>query len=732
MILPPILRKPARLAGFLVAALLVLSAGSAIAQSEARTPVAPEIDTAVTAEEFEAFLGRLSDEQVRIVAIEEFRSNRSAAAASEGGLSASLRDVLTEISSNFHRMITYWPEIGAGYGIIADRLEGSGGVFLTFVAGFISILAGAVVRYYWRRRAAQHQMEIAERNAEYGAYGTLGTIGDSFLFLAIDLSSGVAFGITAIATLYVFFPSDDIRATVSTAIMIITVMIMIRSVIVVMFPRNYPKYRLVAIDDGATATFHWTVTILAALWVYGGNVGELMLNFGTEPDVVGLTAFTSSIFWIAAAIIGTVRLHQQTKHLLPPADTPGLTAALARRWPLLVCLGFFSTWMLYTGGGILYGGAQEAGAANLKLLTMVICFWWGYRVLVHYLRAQNLPTAINDSVLRLTRAALVAVGLIMALTIWGVDPATLRQSGPTGQIILSIVNVAITALVGWAIWDIIRTLIDYKIALEAPDDEEEETEGEGGLGASRSATLLPLLRSSALVVIAITCLFAIASSLGVNIAPLIAGAGVVGLAIGFGAQTLVRDIVSGVFFLIDDAFRRGEYIDLGAVKGTVERISVRSLQLRHHLGAVHTIPFGEISALTNYSRDWVIMKLPLRLTFDTDPQKVKKIIKRIGAELAVDELLGKGLLQPPKSQGVVQMEDSAMILRVKFMAIPGKQFTLRRELLHRIRAAFEEEGIRFANREVTVRVDEGASHAEKLEAARGAATRAIEEQQPAT
>ena len=233
------------------------------------------------------------------------------------------------------------------------------------------------------------------------------------------------------------------------------------------------------------------------------------------------------------------------------------------------------------------------------------------------------------------------------------------------------------------------------------------------------------------MIIGITCLFSALSSLGVNVGPLIAGAGVIGLAIGFGAQTLVKDVVSGAFFLIDDAFRRGEYLDLGSVKGTVEGISVRSLQLRHHLGAVHTIPFGDIAALTNYSRDWVIMKLPLRLTFDTDPQKVKKIIKKIGAECMDDALIGDGLLEPPKSQGVIQMEDSAMILRVKFKAIPGKQFTIRRELLHRIRAAFEEAGIRFANREVTVRVSDDATPAERQDQIRAAASEvALAEQSP--
>ena len=120
------------------------------------------------------------------------------------------------------------------------------------------------------------------------------------------------------------------------------------------------------------------------------------------------------------------------------------------------------------------------------------------------------------------------------------------------------------------------------------------------------------------------------SELGVNIGPLIAGAGIVGLAVGFGAQTLVKDILSGLFFLIDDAFRVGEYIDVGDVRGMVEHISIRSLRLRHHRGPVHTIPFGEIHHLTNYSRDWAIMKLELRVPFDTDIEKVRKIIKKIG------------------------------------------------------------------------------------------------------
>ena len=194
------------------------------------------------------------------------------------------------------------------------------------------------------------------------------------------------------------------------------------------------------------------------------------------------------------------------------------------------------------------------------------------------------------------------------------------------------------------------------------------------------------------------------SSLGVDIGPLLAGAGVVGIAIGFGAQTLVRDIVSGVFFLLDDAFRLGEYIDIGEIRGTVEQISIRSLRLRHHRGALHTVPFGEIQHLTNHSRDWVIMKLTFRVPYDTDLQKVKKIFKKIGAEMAADPEMGPNLLDPPKSQGVLEMDNSAMIIRCKFMAKPGEQFVIRRELYQRVQQEFEAAGIQFARRQVSVYV----------------------------
>ncbi|MEM6940075.1 MAG: mechanosensitive ion channel family protein [Pseudomonadota bacterium] len=294
-------------------------------------------------------------------------------------------------------------------------------------------------------------------------------------------------------------------------------------------------------------------------------------------------------------------------------------------------------------------------------------------------------------------------GTYAFLTIWDSDNARMVDS-----IADQVLDVMAVLFLGYILYHAFRIWIDTKIREESADQPEAELGDEGGgSSASRLATLLPLFRNFVLIVVVVTITLIVLMQLGINVGPLFAGAGIVGVAVGFGSQALVRDIFAGAFFLFDDAFRKGEYLDVGGVKGTVEKISVRSFQLRHHLGALHTIPFGELQVMTNYSRDWVIMKLPLRVTYETDVEKVRKLIKKLGQELLDDPVIGADFMQPLKSQGVIEMQDSAMIIRVKFMTKPGDQWMIRKRVYEEIRALFEREGINFAHREVTVRLADG-------------------------
>ena len=212
--------------------------------------------------------------------------------------------------------------------------------------------------------------------------------------------------------------------------------------------------------------------------------------------------------------------------------------------------------------------------------------------------------------------------------------------------------------------------------------------------------------------------------LDVDITPILTGAGIVGLAVGFGAQTLVKDIISGMFYLLDDAFRVGEYIISGSYKGTVESFSLRSIKLRHHRGYLYTVPFGELGAVQNMSRDWVIDKLSVSVTYDTDLDKVKRIIKQIGKELQADPELAPHIIETLKMQGVEQFGEFAIQIRLKMMTKPGEQFVIRRRAYAMINKAFAENGIEIALPTVTV--------AGGGEAAPAAAQRAIEMSRPPT
>lgn len=343
-------------------------------------------------------------------------------------------------------------------------------------------------------------------------------------------------------------------------------------------------------------------------------------------------------------------------------------------------------------------------------------------------RQQQSILTYEDLARRVAGILAFVVGLYALVVIWnpGID---WTEDLPIDRAL----DVMTILFIGYILFHFFRIWIDSKIAEEIDDGSEEAELGdEGGEGGqSRLATLLPLFRGAILAVVVVTIVLIVLMELGINVSPLFAGAGVVGLAVGFGSQTLVRDIFSGAFFLLDDAFRKGEYIDIGDVKGTVEKISVRSFQLRHHLGALNTIPFGEIKVLTNYSRDWVIMKLPLRVTYDTDVEKVRKLIKKLGQELLSDPVIGENFIQPLKSQGVIEMQDSAMIIRVKFMTKPGDQWLVRKKVYQEIRELFAREGINFAHREVTVRLAEGKEPEDltpkQREAVTGAVQAAIDE-----
>ncbi len=305
---------------------------------------------------------------------------------------------------------------------------------------------------------------------------------------------------------------------------------------------------------------------------------------------------------------------------------------------------------------------------------------------------------------RLAKGLGVAAALVVAFERFGFP-----MTRPDGAL-AAVPATAMVLLLAYAVWAYASEAIDRRIALEAVP-EEQDSEAEGGSGRSRLATLLPLFRNALQIMVIFIAGLMLLRQAGINTTPIFASAGIVGLALGFGAQSLVKDIISGLFYLLDDAFRVGEYIEIGGIKGTVERISIRSMQLRHQNGPLNTIAFGTIEHMTNYSRDWVIMKLPIVVTLDTDVERVRKLVKKIGQELLDDPQFGHKFMEPLKSQGVLSIDNFGITIRVKFKTRPGEQFTIRRIVYAKLHEMFDHEGIHFASRDVKVSISSPAGGA---------------------
>ncbi|MDU9003636.1 mechanosensitive ion channel family protein [Sedimentitalea todarodis] len=489
-----------------------------------------------------------------------------------------------------------------------------------------------------------------------------------------------------------------------------------------------PSLRLVSLDDHWAAFLHKNLVgliLLSGFTIFavgfnmnaGHSLAETRIGFWLDSAV-----YLYIIFIAWSARDGLVELMRGSD-----PDRTEYDELVARCYPYYVIAVAAGMWVLVT---IL------AGLGNVELLLKgahyTTMFWliiaptldMLVRGLVRHLvppmigqgpLAEKAYRSTKRSYIRIGRVLIAGIVLVLIANSWDMNIAdfTSQRQGFGSRLIEFLMTLA----VGYIVFEVVSLWINRKLAKEQTSSDpvsEDVAVGEGGgAGGSRLATVLPLLRLSALTGIVIIFTLLAVGTLGIDITPLLAGAGILGLAIGFGAQKLVTDIVSGVFFLIDDAFRVGEYVDVGGTMGTVEKISIRSMQLRHHRGNVHTIPYGSVEKVTNFSRDWVIMKLMFTVPFDTDPNKVKKIFKKIGAEMLADPLFENDFLEPFKSQGVLQFDDVGIVMRGKFMAKPGTQFTIRKEIYNRVRKEFADNGIEFARREVRVAIP-GLDHDDEL------------------
>jgi moderate conductance mechanosensitive channel len=335
--------------------------------------------------------------------------------------------------------------------------------------------------------------------------------------------------------------------------------------------------------------------------------------------------------------------------------------------------------------GIVVGVAVLGQASHNLIARLCACDATDIRVTLRRARLHRALSRLSDAFLWILGAAWLG-------ETWGLDLVDPASGSIERLFVRPALEAAATVVAAWILWTALSAVIDEKMPPPAAPGDEEEIPG----SASRLDTLLPLLRNTLLIGLAVIAVIVALATLGLDIGPLLAGLGVIGIAVGFGAQSLVRDVISGLFFLMEDAFRVGEYIDTGRLRGTVEGMSLRSVRLRHQNGQVHTIPFGQVQAVTNFSRDWSVIKFNLQLEPTADIEMVRKVIKRVGQELLDDPEIGAEFIQPLKMQGVIDVLQTALVVRCKFTATPIRPTYIQRRALQRLIEAFSAAEIHFA------------------------------------
>ena len=230
------------------------------------------------------------------------------------------------------------------------------------------------------------------------------------------------------------------------------------------------------------------------------------------------------------------------------------------------------------------------------------------------------------------------------------------------------------------------------------------TRSRKGLANARAQTMMPLIRNVLFVAIFIIALIVALANMGMNVTPLLAGAGVIGLAIGFGAQSLVADLITGLFIIIEDSLAIDDYVDVGGHLGTVEGLTIRTVRLRDIDGIVHTIPFSEIKSIKNYSREFGYAIFRVAVPYNMEIDDAIKLMRDVGQKMRSDPLQRRNIWSPLEIQGVESFESGSAILRARFKTAPIKQWEVSRAFNLSLKRQLDEAGLDLATPRMSVQV----------------------------
>ncbi len=522
---------------------------------------------------------------------------------------------------------------------------------------------------------------------------------------------GFVFGAYGMTT--VLDPPQFVAVVVTALVYAVIISGVALMLIRIVLTPEHPRLRLVRVGDETAGYLYVWAKRLIRLTVFGYltvvTASVLQTPYG------GLTALTYIVGLAIAAMVVVLILQNRVpvadwlrggRRHGAEGDDAAVTRAVgsARRhfadvWHL-VAIAYvavtFAIWALGINGGFVF----VLRATILTVLTLVLArlvSTYGPRLIhrafsigpelkgrypgLEHRANRYLP--VLDSALKVI--VLVCTALVL-LEVWQLGGIAWMET-ETGRAILSsggaILFMIVASLVAW---EVVSQLIEYHL-------NRHDASGKLVQRSARARTLLPLLRNAFLILLITVVVLMVLSEVGLNIAPLLAGAGVVGLAIGFGAQTLVKDVITGVFILFEDTLSVGDVVQLGSDSGVVETITIRTIRLRDETGAVHTLPFSSVTSIINMTKDFSFAVFNVGIGYDQDVDKVIEVLRDLGHEIQLDPEWAPNILAPIEIIGLDKFGDSAVTIKARIKTPPAKQWGVLREFNRRMKRRFDELGI---------------------------------------
>ena len=482
------------------------------------------------------------------------------------------------------------------------------------------------------------------------------------------------------------------------------------------FSPRFGRLRFAPMGDETAAYWYFWASRLVSMLGYGILLLVPIVN-ETVSHAVGrsLMLLVVVIALLIAILVVLQNRHPirdalRARHERDPEDVLGrMEAWLGAVWHWLAILYLVTLFVVWSARPevalqfMLVATLQSAVAVVLGVVVTVLIsrgIKGGLRVPEHV--RESLPlledrlNAFVPALMKGVRAIVAVVVLIAIGQAWQVLDFLGWLSSEVGRDTTSrLVSAMLVAVIAMALWIGVSSFVEYRLNPSV-----------GTVPTARERTLLALFRNAFMVVLVVIAAMLALSELGVNIAPLLAGAGVLGLAIGFGAQKLVQDIITGAFIQIENALNEGDFVTAGGITGAVERLTIRSLGLRDTSGTYHLIPFSAVDTVSNFTKDYGYHLAEVGVAYREDVSEVKELMVKAFDRLMETDL-GAHILEPMEVQGVTQLGDSSVVVRGRMKTAPGMQWAVGRGYNEIIKSVLDEAGVEIPFPHMTLYMGQG-------------------------